>query len=434
MLVSTTGALAFDFASAEDIRVGTGDIVDDDLYAVANNITIDGTVRGDVFAGARTVTVNGTIEGNLTAAAQSIVINGSIQSNLTAAAQSIVINGTVRGSVRVAGQAVMIGGTSTVGRDLLFGGYSLEQKAGTTIGRDVAIGGSQALLAGTVGRNLIAAVESLEVRGSIGGNVDAHVGGGGDAMAPRFTGMPAEIAVPTVAPGLTVAPGAEIGGTLSYTSPREYPIQGRVGRGPIWTQRTEEATTPAPAPTAGSVFADYARRLVALALIGLALVALVPGLTRRLTDVIESRPLPALGWGFVACAAFVGVVIFLAVSAAVLSLVLGLTTLWSLMTVTIVGGALGEAVVISGFVVFVVLVAQALAGYIVGRAVLQRVQPTLVDNRIATLLIGLALFVAVTMVPVLGGLVALAAALLGLGAAWISVRDRPRPAPPALAA
>jgi hypothetical protein len=174
--------------------------------------------------------------------------------------------------------------------------------------------------------------------------------------------------------------------------------------------------------------------LVALALIGLALVALVPGLTRRLTDVIESRPLPALGWGFVACAAFVGVVIFLAVSAAVLSLVLGLTTLWSLMTVTIVGGALGEAVVISGFVVFVVLVAQALAGYIVGRAVLQRVQPTLVDNRIATLLIGLALFVAVTMVPVLGGLVALAAALLGLGAAWISVRDRPRPAPPALAA
>jgi cytoskeletal protein CcmA (bactofilin family) len=126
-LLVAPAALAFEVAGSEEhYRLGPELVVDDDLYVVAQTVTIDGIVRGDAVVAAQTIVVNGTIEGNLTAAAQNIVVNGTVQE-----------------SARLAGQAVLINSQARIGRDVLFVGYSLEARPGSIIARDVGMGGTR---------------------------------------------------------------------------------------------------------------------------------------------------------------------------------------------------------------------------------------------------------------------------------------------------
>ena len=58
-------AVAADFRSGADINVASGEEIDDDLYAAASDITIDGTINGDFWAVGQTITVNGTVNGSI---------------------------------------------------------------------------------------------------------------------------------------------------------------------------------------------------------------------------------------------------------------------------------------------------------------------------------------------------------------------------------
>ncbi len=403
-------ALAFDFRGAEEIVVRAGDVVDDDLYVFGERVTIDGTVRGDVIFAGRALTVNGTIEGSL-----------------IAAGQSLTINGTVRDSARLAGQAALLGSTARIGRDVLFGGYSLELRAGSTVGRDAAIGGYQARLAGTVGRNTSAGIQALELSGTFGGNVEAQVGDGDAGPQPQFfMPLPEGLAIPSVAPGLTVSDTAQIAGRLAYTAREPFPIRGRVAGGTVFTRRPVEAPEPT---TAGSVFVEIARRFVALAVIGLLLVWLAPVWVRRLGDTMRAQPLPAVGWGLVAAVAFLGTVILGFVGTIILAGIFGVATLSSLSALVIVLGLLGEAILVTAVIIYGSFVAQATVSYLGGRWLMERAQPNLADRRAASLLLGVAVFVVITAIPVVGGIIGLLAALLGLGAGWILAREGFRPAP-----
>ena len=389
-----------------------GDVVDDDLYVFGERVTIDGTVRGDVIFAGRALTVNGTIEGSL-----------------IAAGQSLTINGTVRDSARLAGQAALLGSTARIGRDVLFGGYSLELRAGSTVGRDVAIGGYQARLAGAVNRNALAGIQALELSGTVGGNVEAQVGDGDAGPQPQFfMPLPEGVAIPSVAPGLTVSDTAQIAGRLAYTAREPFPIRGRVAGGTVFTRRAVEAPEPM---TASSVLVDNVRRFVALAVVGLLLVWLAPTWVRRLSDTMRARPLPSLGWGLVATGAFFGTVILGFVGTIILAGIFGIATLSSLSALVVVLGLLGEAILVTGVIIYGSVVAQATVSYLGGRWLLGRVQASLTDRRAMSLLLGALIFVAITAIPIVGGIIGVLAALLSLGAGWMWVWDTLRPTPPA---
>ena len=67
-------ASAFEFIENGDLPAG--EVVDDDLFIVGDNIIVDGTVNGDLFAFGGTVVINGDVHGSLVTSAQTVTING----------------------------------------------------------------------------------------------------------------------------------------------------------------------------------------------------------------------------------------------------------------------------------------------------------------------------------------------------------------------
>jgi len=404
-------AAAFELRSGENLLVDRGATINDDLYAAADTVTIDGTVRGDAFLAGRIVIVNGSIEGGLFAAAQTVIVNGS-----------------VGGSARIAAQAIAIGPGAMIAGDLIVAGYSLETRPGSTIGRDVGIASYQGLLAGNVARNVSGALGGLELRGAVGGDVRVEVGDRDPDAAPRpFAGAPApSVAIPPVSQGLTVAPPATIGGVLAYTSREQYPITGQVGAGVQWTYRQdpERASEDSRRPLAHAL-----QRFLALALIGLLLLWLAPRWLENVAEVVEKQTLPALGWGVVAAVVFFGAALALGIGSIILAGVFGFATLAELALLSLGLGFVGELVLFAGFAVLTTFVAQATVGFWGGRWILQTLRPAGTASHALQLIIGLLLFVLLSALPVVGGLLQLGAAILGLGAVWLWARDRLQPPP-----
>jgi cytoskeletal protein CcmA (bactofilin family) len=178
-----------DRAGADLVLVQNDDVVTEDLYAVGNRIVIEGTVEGDVLA----------------AATGELLITGHVEGNVTGVASSIVISGSVDGSVRVAAGTVRVDGQ---------------------VGGDLFVGAANLIMTGDIGRDLLSWTISLETTGTVGRDVAgqsfgmAKIGGmvGGD--------------VDLTTNRLTVLDGTNVTGTLGYRSSNDAVIgQGvQVGR------------------------------------------------------------------------------------------------------------------------------------------------------------------------------------------------------------
>ncbi|MGE5073790.1 MAG: hypothetical protein ACM3MF_10205, partial [Anaerolineae bacterium] len=72
-LTIATPAYAFDGRGGDKVVIPAGQVINDDLYAGANEVVLDGTVNGDAVAFGKLVTVNGTVNGDLITAAQAVV-------------------------------------------------------------------------------------------------------------------------------------------------------------------------------------------------------------------------------------------------------------------------------------------------------------------------------------------------------------------------
>jgi hypothetical protein len=224
--------------------------------------------------------------------------------------------------------------------------------------------------------------------------------------------------VPVVRPGVTLAEGGRVAGKLIYKSGTPGKINpAQVGETVQWTERTNEIGFGT--RSVGAAVIGLVQRFAMLLLVGLLLISLAPRWTQRLAANLQTGPVAGLAWGALALVVFGLLVIGLALLVIVLAILFNILTL-TMLAVFVAGlGLAGEVVLILGFLFFVSFVAQALVSYVAGRWLLARIQPGLASRRVLALVVGLILFVIVTSVPVLGGLVSLAALLLGLGALWL---------------
>jgi cytoskeletal protein CcmA (bactofilin family) len=413
-LALVTPARAFDGRSGQRVVISAGETIDDDLYVIAEVFVLDGTVNGDVLVVARSITINGQVNGSLMAAGQTIVMNGE-----------------VAGSSRLGGSVIQVGEQASLGRDLLGAGYSLETRPGSTIGQDAVLVGGQILLAGDVSRDVQAATGAFELSGTVGGNVKAELGDQGrGGPAPGMFMPRSDVAVPSVPAGLTIDPSASIAGDLAYTQAQEAAVPAGVVTGKVTREAPRAPTNTARQETSGQKIVkwvlDGLGTGIALILVGLLLLWLFPGFVSGLSEQIQARPLPSLGWGAVTWIGFF-LAIFLIIAVTIVGAILfGLLTLGQLVGPVIWIGFLSLAVLVGGFVLITTLLAKVIFGVALGRWIFTRAGSSLAGHRYWPMVLGVLITVAVIalltfpLIPgILGWLLNLAIVLLGLGALWL---------------
>jgi cytoskeletal protein CcmA (bactofilin family) len=413
-LVAASPVGALETRSGDEVVIGPDEVIEDDLYVTAGEVVVDGTVRGDLIAFGGSIVVDGTVEGDL-----------------IGAARSVEIGGTVEDDVRIAGQTLLLGEGAEVEDDLIAAAFSLENVPDSAVGGTLMYAGYQALLQGSVGEDVNAAANGLELGGEVGANVDAEVDGE-DGGPPAFLFAP-QADLPTVDPGLTLTDSAAVGGDLTYESSTEARIdpQAQIEGEVIGEERPAEEEEDA-YTFADAVF-DHLRSFVALLLVGLILIWIAPNWLRRRAGTVLERPVASLGWGVLGLVAFLALGVAILLATLVLAVILGLLTLGGLVALIVVLGLLAEVVLVLAFWISTNYLAQIVVSFLAGLLLVEAVRPGRGSGRVLPLVVGLILYVILRAIPVLGALVGLAVVLLGLGALfhwiWAKLR-RGRAAPP----
>lgn len=399
-------ALSSDVRFAKDLTIAANEIVNDDVYLAGDRVRIDGTINGDAIV-----------------AGSEIIINGVVTGDVLAAGRSIIINGKVNDDIRMAGQSIALESNAQIGDDAMLAGWGLEQLTGSNIGGDLHFGGFQALLAGNVSQNVVVGTNSLELRGTIGKNVQATVLG--DPNILQFLPQP-ERELPQIPLGLTIGDTAKIGGNLSYRSTQAGQIAtgaritGQVKYKNIEAERVYAESRNPLNPLWAIVW--QIQRLLALFLVGWLLLHWVPRWTQGLAETLQTQPWQCLGWGAVGAIALVPAAITISIIMVLFGSLFAVTL--PMFIPPLIGvGFLTYIVLGLGFSLIVAYLAPVAVSLLGGQRLMQWLRPT-ETSPITTLGIGLLVFAILTAIPVVGWIVGLIAALLGLGALWVSLRDR----------
>jgi len=375
----------------EDPVIGPEEVVNDDVFLDGDTVKMEGTVNGILVITANTGTISGTVNGDVIAFGNQIKITKDAE-----------INGNV-----FAGD-----------RGLYMGGY-------------------QAVLDGDIAQDLNVGSAALELNGSVGGNVVLDVA---ESTTQDFSSYWAPPGAPaSIMPGLRIADSAEIGGSLTYTSPQQQDDAIETApEGGVYYQTPvpDEVQRPdvdvdagrrihgmgAATPFLRWIFKFMQRLATLLVLAGLGL-WLLPKALKNTADKAAEKPLPAAGYGFLALlVGYAG-----AFMAAIL--ILGVGILFMVITL----GALGRVVFGIGFsslalifAVFLLLVnygSKLVLAYLVGTRLLKQIAPNAKHVHVWGTLLGVLIYVLLRSIPFLGWLIGLVATVIGLGAMWVLFQD-----------
>ena len=414
--------------------IPVGITVDDDVILNGNAVVMDGVVNGLLLASGNTVTINGTVNGDVIALGSQVTIGAKavITGNLFAGAQSVTLDGQVDGSVAAGAASLTLSGSARVARNVYFGGYAYSAATGSVVNRDLWTGGFQSILNGEIGRNARVFAAAVEVGGIIGGDATFDVDVPGEGPNPSqfmpFSQMPGVPA--SIEPGLRISSEAQIGGKLTYTSPMEQsgaiasqPEGGVIYQTPIPSEADQKAAEKPLArlntPLWNKVWTAL-RNLITLTFVGLLTLWFAPTWLRRAVDALKGKPWQSMGVGFL------GIVAFPPVALLIAGLILMLVIAFAVLTLGGISGILGGlgfstlAFIASAFGLLVLYGSKVIVVYLVGEMLLNKIAPAAETNwrRFWALLVGVVLYIILSLIPFLGWLVVLGVTFLGMGALW----------------
>jgi len=241
-------AAAADLRQGSDVTVGHTETVNDDIYAGAGTINIEGTVNGNVIAGGGTITVSGNITRDLIVGGGTINVTGHVGGSIIAAGGNLTLSGPVE-------------------HDIVVTGGMIDIASGAAIGRDLVVAGGTVTVSAPVTRRVQMSSGSLTLKNHVGGDVRGRV----DHLK---------------------LDGAQIGGNLDYTSNNAVE---RVNRARVAGTTTRHTPTDANSPSNG--FLGWLRELIGLLALGLLMIFLLPGISGRAIDTLRALPWPSLGIG-----------------------------------------------------------------------------------------------------------------------------------------
>jgi len=356
-------ALAFDFRGAETVTVADVEVIDDDLYAGANVIIIEGTVDGDFWAAANTIAVGGVVSGSTMAAGRMVAVHGDIGHAVRAVGETISISGNVEG-------------------DLMAGCAALDTATSARIGGDLLLGAGNARIDGLVEGDIRGRGGSVSIGGEVRGDIELEV------------------------ETLTIESTADIQGSLVYTSENKADIQSGAKVAGVTTHKLPEKERDGAESSAFAFLSDVKWKFIGFLmalLTGLVVILLAPRWLASVAEAVRSRPGPSAGWG---------------------ALILFVTPIAAIVTcITIIGIPLGLMVLaLWGMAIYL---AQIPVGLFVGKLIVGRSRD--VEGKgimVAALALGLVLIKLLRLVPYLGFFIGVVVVLFGLGAVVAAERRR----------
>ena len=425
----------------QDGVIAADEVINDDLFISADKVTIEGTVNGALFINRMNCVFNGVVNGNLIVNSGEMLLNGEVNGSLIFVGQSAHINGPVNGTIYAASASFLMDEKATIKRNMFYAGFSLETKPASVVGIDLMMTGYQAFLNGEVGRDANFDGAGLEVAGNIGRNLTAKVDAPEDGSGLVFQGMPflqGPGAPQRVSDGgILIAPEAQIGGFLSYTSPLDQAdaIQA-VPAGGVKFSLPEvklKARVTARQQFAAWILAQI-QIAITLAILGSLAVWLAPDLLRRCSSQARAKPLPSAGWGLVTLAGGFAGFWLLALLIIIGGILVAVVSLGGLAKVVFGIGLTGLALAFTLFMFMIVYGSKLIVAYLFGRLLLERLAPDWVEYAWRVLGVGLLIYIPLASIPILGWLVSFLATLVGLGAAWLLWRASRRSPPAGLPA
>ncbi len=240
-------------STGDYVKVGRGEVIDDDVYLFGDTVTVSGTVLGDLIIFSREAIVDGTVKGSLLVFAETIRINGEIEGSARGGANTIFFQGST-------------------GRDLMMAAGSINIDG--SIGNDYYGAAGNSTVGGTVGRNIQASMSSLEINALVGGDINTYVS------------------------ELAFGPEARVGGKVTYTSEKEAAIDSRAVIGGEVKRLDPPSETVVASP--GLAAWSFIRPVLSLLAVSLLMVLIFPGLTAGTAQMIKKRPGRSSGFGALA--------------------------------------------------------------------------------------------------------------------------------------
>lgn len=323
-------------------------------------------IETDYFAAGERVEISGTVKGDAYIIAGEVLVDGTVSGDLLAAGGTVRLPGTIAQDVRVAGGEVIVSGR--IGRNATLAGGTVELTNTATVQGGLVAAGGNVSVAGPVGGDAMIAAGNLTVSSGIGGKMDAAVG------EMRLTSR------------------AVIAGDLSYWSDKEASIDelARVAGTETWNPTPEKIR---PGKYAGAALVLKLLSLVSTLIVGLLLIGFFPHFSGTTVSTLRKRPWASLGLGFVVFAAAPVALLIIAVT------VVGIPLALILLALYLISLYLAKIFVISW----------------AGTSILGRWGKE--ERKYRAFVTGLILYSLLTLVPVLGGLIALFVLFFGLGAA-----------------
>ncbi|MDX9893562.1 MAG: polymer-forming cytoskeletal protein [Patescibacteria group bacterium] len=336
----------------------------------------DEIIEGNFIKAGSTIDIAGAVNGDVIVAGNSVVISGSVAGDVIAAGNSVKILGPVGGSVRVVGSTVDI--NNEVERNVWALGSSVSLGAESKVGWDVFAAGASVELRGPIAGNAWSSGANILIGSDIGKDLTAQVDEGGE---------------------ITLYPQAKVNGNLNYRAVADDQLKlnegstigGEVVRNDFAAKKPQAAGQLAMAWVMFKIVA-----LFSLLVIGIVYITLVPKIALQINDEMIKRPAQSLGWGF-AYSILIPVVVLI-------------------LLLTIIGIPLALIIVPIYFIAL--CVSKVIAGFALGLLIINQLSKDkkYKGNLLWPLILGLLVFTALTVLPLVGWLITILSVWWALGA------------------
>ena len=196
LTVLTTGAGAVEFIQRDQFVSSDAEILRDEMWISAPNITISGEALDDLFAAGGVLDLRGNFKSDVWVCGDQVTATGRFGDHVRLISRMAQISGTFGNSLTAMGTTVKIDPSATVARNMLCLGENI-------------------ITEGTVAGNVRIVAQKATLGGKIAGDVSV------------------------AAQEIVVLPGTMIGGNLSYTAPKELVLSPSVTLGGKLTRAFE---------------------------------------------------------------------------------------------------------------------------------------------------------------------------------------------------